>query len=143
MPFRRIDFSVFRSLRPSRGWRRELLLDDWGLKILALIITFGLWYGVRVQLGEERVEKTFAGVVVREADNNPTTNLTLRRTANVVVRVPRSLAESVRAENVSIVVEKNSDGKKTARFVSPSGMENQIELISSTPPLSTLADTSR
>lgn len=150
MPFRRVDFSVFRSLRPSRGWRRELLFDDWGLKLLALIITLGLWYGVRVQLGEERVEKSFSGVVVRDTNGanngaaiNSTTNSAPRRTANVVVRAPRSIAERLRAEDLSIVIEKTLDGKMTARLITPPGMENQVELLSTVPPLSTFADTAR
>lgn len=143
MFFRRLDFSFFRSLRPSRGWQRELLFDDWGLKILALVITFGLWYGVRVQLGEERVEKSFAGVAIQNANNGSATNPMPRRMTNVTVRAPRSVAERLRAEDLSIRVEKTSDGKTTARLVTPPGKENQIELLSSTPPLSTLVDTAR
>ncbi|MFL6210179.1 MAG: YbbR-like domain-containing protein [Pyrinomonadaceae bacterium] len=33
----------------GRRWLRELLFEDWGLKVLALVITFGLWWAVTGQ----------------------------------------------------------------------------------------------
>jgi YbbR domain-containing protein len=33
----------------ARAWLRALLLEDWTLKILALLITLGLWYAVTTQ----------------------------------------------------------------------------------------------
>jgi len=33
----------------GRRWLRELLFEDWGLKLLALLITFGLWWAVTGQ----------------------------------------------------------------------------------------------
>lgn len=33
----------------ARRWLRELLFEDWGLKLLALAITFGLWWAVTGQ----------------------------------------------------------------------------------------------
>lgn len=32
-----------------RAWLREVFLEDWGLKLLALAITLGIWYGVTGQ----------------------------------------------------------------------------------------------
>jgi hypothetical protein len=45
-------FSFAKKKEPDEGrgvaarWLRALLLEDWGLKLLALIITMGLWYAV-------------------------------------------------------------------------------------------------
>ncbi len=33
----------------GRRWLREVLFEDWGLKLLALVITFGLWWAVTGQ----------------------------------------------------------------------------------------------
>src|SRR5207237_8661003 len=33
----------------GRRWLRELLFEDWGLKLLAILITFGLWWAVTGQ----------------------------------------------------------------------------------------------
>ena len=33
----------------GRRWLRELLFEDWGMKLLALAITFGLWWAVTGQ----------------------------------------------------------------------------------------------
>jgi YbbR domain-containing protein len=36
-------------LQLARSWLRGLFLEDWGLKLLAWLITLGLWYGVTGQ----------------------------------------------------------------------------------------------
>jgi YbbR domain-containing protein len=53
MSFRQIDEGPGRlpqvSLSGARGWLREIFLEDLSLKLLALAITLGLWYGVTGQ----------------------------------------------------------------------------------------------
>jgi hypothetical protein len=127
--------------RPSRRFARALLFEDWGLKLLALAITLGLWYGVRVQIGEERVEKRLFGVLVRDANNNPIRNNARQaEMASIVVRAPRLVADRLRAEDLSIVIDKSFNGKTQAHLTAPPDLEDKIELLSSNPPLNSLAE---
>jgi YbbR domain-containing protein len=53
MPFRDVDEEPARlprlTLSGVRGWLREIFVEDLSLKLLALAITLGLWYGVTGQ----------------------------------------------------------------------------------------------
>lgn len=51
MPFLNFDNPVFFRQRPRgvTGWLRAIFIDDWGLKLLALAITFFLWFAVSGQ----------------------------------------------------------------------------------------------
>lgn len=40
---------ISRLPRDAQGWLREIFLKDWGLKLIALIITLALWFGVTGQ----------------------------------------------------------------------------------------------
>lgn len=86
---------------------------------------------VRVEIGEERVEKKFDGVAVYE---NGDADKPSRR-ISVVLRVPRSLANNLHAEDLSIVLDRAADGTSNPRLKMASGVENEIELVSTAPPL--------
>ena len=52
MPFTEVDEESPRVTRAPRGakrWLREIILEDWNLKLLALAITLGLWFAVTGQ----------------------------------------------------------------------------------------------
>jgi YbbR domain-containing protein len=52
MPFTEIEDAPNRVPRPpsaGRRWLREIFVEDWNLKLLALAITLGLWYAVAGQ----------------------------------------------------------------------------------------------
>jgi YbbR domain-containing protein len=49
MAFRNAEMSVDDAGRVVRRWLREFLLEDWGLKLLALVITLVLWFAVTGQ----------------------------------------------------------------------------------------------
>lgn len=46
MPFREVDEVESRIPHGVKRWLREIFIQDWNLKLLALAITLGLWYGV-------------------------------------------------------------------------------------------------
>ncbi len=50
MPYREADKRVVgNAQRMVQRWLHSALFEDWGLKLLALAITLGLWYGVTAQ----------------------------------------------------------------------------------------------
>lgn len=51
MPYREEDEPgrIARVQRGAEGWLRAIFLEDWSLKLLALAITLGLWFGVTGQ----------------------------------------------------------------------------------------------
>jgi YbbR domain-containing protein len=49
MSFREVKRRGSEARHVARGWLREFFLEDWTLKLLAMIITLGLWYGVTGQ----------------------------------------------------------------------------------------------
>src|SRR5688572_4090191 len=50
MPYREVDKRVAgNTQRIVQRWLHSALFEDWGLKLLALAITLGLWYGVTAQ----------------------------------------------------------------------------------------------
>lgn len=84
---------------------------------------------VTFEIGERRVEKSFAGVVVRES-----TGAQARpETATVTLYGARSVLEQLRAPDIQIALDVSPDGAITPRLVFPPSMENQFELRSITP----------
>jgi YbbR domain-containing protein len=84
---------------------------------------------VLLEIGEQRIEKNFAGVVVREnsgAEARP-------QTATVAVYGARSAVEQLRAEDLQIILDVGEDGSITPRLSLPSGMEGRVELRSTKP----------
>jgi YbbR domain-containing protein len=84
----------------------------------------------RLEIGEQRIEKSFAGVRVQEQDK---TNATRRAmTANVMLYGARSVIERLRIEDVQIILSASASEPATTasapRLVLPSGIENSVEL---------------
>jgi YbbR domain-containing protein len=46
MSFREVKRRGEEARHVARGWLREFFLEDWTLKLLAMLITLGLWFGV-------------------------------------------------------------------------------------------------
>ena len=56
MAFRNAEMSADDAGRVVRRWLREFLLEDWGLKLLALVITLVLWLAVTGQRAPSTVQ---------------------------------------------------------------------------------------
>ena len=56
MAFRSAEMSADDAGRVVRRWLREFLLEDWGLKLLALVITLVLWFAVTGQRAPSTVQ---------------------------------------------------------------------------------------
>ncbi len=84
---------------------------------------------VAFEIGERRVEKSFAGVSVRES-----TGAQARpETANVTLYGARSVLEQLRAADLQIALDVGQDGAITPRLVLPPGLEQSVQLRSITP----------
>lgn len=86
---------------------------------------------VRVEIGEKRIERRFAGVAVSGGDGGAATP----STASVLVRGARTVVESLNAEQLKIVLEQPADGAppRTRLVVSTPGADGRVELISTSP----------
>jgi len=79
MPFREIDEEVSRFAQLPRevgSWLRQIFIEDWNLKLLALAITLGLWFGVTGQRAPATVRLTRVQISFRlpsemEISNDP------------------------------------------------------------------------
>ncbi len=85
---------------------------------------------VSIEIGERRVEKRIANVAVRAADGEREAQ---PGKANILIRAPASLIDSLRPENLSLVLEWSSDGSLVPRLELPSGADGQVDLISTEP----------
>ncbi|MBV9210108.1 MAG: YbbR-like domain-containing protein, partial [Acidobacteria bacterium] len=84
---------------------------------------------VYLEISEQRIEKTFAGVPVRESSG-----ATPRpQTATVTLYGERSLLEKLRAEEMQIVLDASEDGSINSRLVLPPGVEGRVELRNTKP----------
>ncbi len=86
---------------------------------------------VRIDIGEERIEKKFAGVIVRTVDGD--TRSVRPPRATVVIRGVRSVVEKLRAEDLEVVLEQRPNGATSPRLLLPQGVEGRIELVSTEP----------
>jgi YbbR domain-containing protein len=84
---------------------------------------------VYLEIGEQRIEKTFAGVAVREGGGAPARP----ETASVTVYGVRSVIDQLRAEQMQIVLDTGEDGAITPRLALPPDLEGRIELRSTKP----------
>jgi YbbR domain-containing protein len=84
---------------------------------------------VHLEIGEQRIEKTFAGVAVRESSGAPARP----ETATVTVYGARSAIEHLRAEQMQIVLDVGEDGAITHRLALPPDFEGRVELRSTKP----------
>ena len=97
------------------------------------IITLDPIVSVRVQIEEQRVERTFANVPVRLSDANNEIPIEPNQ-ASITVRAPRSIAERLRGEDLTIILVRRDDGGFEPRlaFAIPE-YSDRIELISTRP----------
>jgi YbbR domain-containing protein len=84
---------------------------------------------VRVEIAEEQQQRRFTNVPVRSAAGGPATPAN----ASVTLRGPRSLVESLRPEDVRLVVEVAPDGTPTPRLSLPSSAAGRVALVSTSP----------
>jgi YbbR domain-containing protein len=84
---------------------------------------------ITLEIGEQRVEKSFVGVAVRESSGAQARP----ETAGVTVYGARSVIESLRAENMQIMLEVGGDGAITPRLALPSELQGRVELRSTKP----------
>jgi YbbR domain-containing protein len=84
---------------------------------------------VYLEIGEQRLEKTFAGVAVRESSGTPARP----ETASVTVYGARSAIEHLRAEQMQIILDVGADGAITPRLALPPEIEGRVELRSTKP----------
>lgn len=111
---------------PLDGQRESFNWPQTAIEMLdPKIVTLDPVVAVRVEIGEERIERTFAGVGVRalyEGEPVPTA------TTNVVLRGARSVVENLRPENFEILLERQPDGSVQPRLSTT--MQGRIELVS-------------
>ncbi len=112
---------------------QQIAIDIQDQKIVALdpIVS------VRVIIEEQRVERTFANVVVRPPDANDNSGDGNTRVepprASVTVRAPRSIAERLRAEDLTIMLAPHDDGSFQPRLIVAPDYAGQVELINTRP----------
>jgi YbbR domain-containing protein len=85
---------------------------------------------VRVEIGEEQAERRFANVGVRSASGAPVSP----QTVSLTLRGPRTLVESLRPEDVRLVVEVAEDGKPAPRLSLPPSAQGRVELFNTNLP---------
>jgi YbbR domain-containing protein len=84
---------------------------------------------VRVEVTEEQTERRFTNVPVR----TPSGAAAAPSTASVTLRGPRSVVESLRPEDVRLVVEPREDGPAPPRLSLPAAAQGRVELVSTSP----------
>jgi YbbR domain-containing protein len=84
---------------------------------------------VRVEISEEQAERRFTNVPVRSASGAPVSPAS----AALTLRGPRSAVESLRPEDVRLVVEINEDGKPAPRLSLPPSAQGRVTLVSTSP----------
>jgi YbbR domain-containing protein len=85
--------------------------------------------GVRVEVTEEQSERRFTNVPVR----TPSGAAVAPATANVTLRGPRSVVESLRPEDVRLVVEPSEGSPAAPRLLLPPAAQGRVELVSTSP----------
>ncbi|HMF56156.1 MAG TPA: CdaR family protein [Pyrinomonadaceae bacterium] len=84
---------------------------------------------VQMEIGEERVERSFNGVSVRDNSGAPARP----GTASVTLFGERSALDQLNAQNIQLVLDVADDGSITTRLALPPGMEGRVELRSTKP----------
>ncbi|HEY0547458.1 MAG TPA: CdaR family protein [Pyrinomonadaceae bacterium] len=84
---------------------------------------------VLLEIGEQRIEKSFTGVPVRESSG-----ATARpQSATVTLYGERSVLEKLRAEDMQIILDAAEDGSINTRLSLPPGVEGRVELRNTKP----------
>lgn len=84
---------------------------------------------VSLEIGEQRTEKSFAGVPVRESSGAQARP----ETATVTLYGQRSVIEQLRPDSMQIILDVSADGAISPRLVLPEGMEGRVQLRSTAP----------
>ncbi|HKR01721.1 MAG TPA: CdaR family protein [Pyrinomonadaceae bacterium] len=84
---------------------------------------------VNVEIGEQRVEKSLAGVSVSAADGTQVRP----ETASVTVYGERSVINQLRPDNLKLILDVAPDGTLSPRLELPSGLQGRVELRSTNP----------
>lgn len=84
---------------------------------------------VYLKIGEQRIEKSFSGVAVRESSGT----IARPQIAIVTVYGDRSAVERLRAEDMQLILVVAEDGSIMPRLTLPPGMEGRVELRSTQP----------
>jgi hypothetical protein len=84
---------------------------------------------VRVEIAEEQEELRLMNVAVRSESGGAVSPAT----ASVTLRGPRSVVETLRPEDLRLVVALDEDGKATPRLTLPPGAQGRVELVNTTP----------
>jgi YbbR domain-containing protein len=79
---------------------------------------------VYLEIGEQRMEKNFAGVSVRDDSGVPARP----SSANLTLYGDRSVLEGLRAGDIHLQLETAPDGATTPRLILPPGIEGRVEL---------------
>jgi len=84
---------------------------------------------VHVEIAEDQAERRFTNVPARAASGGAVTPAT----ASLMLRGPRSVVESLRPEDVRLVIDVGADGTPAPRLSLPPGAEARVELVSTSP----------
>ncbi|MBC7912023.1 MAG: YbbR-like domain-containing protein [Pyrinomonadaceae bacterium] len=84
---------------------------------------------VFLEIGEQRIEKSFSGIAVSESNGAAVRP----QTATVTLYGERSVIEKLRAEDLSIILSVADDGSIAQRLVLPQGAEGRVELRNTKP----------
>lgn len=85
---------------------------------------------VRVEIGEEQAERRFTNVAVRSASGAPVSP----QAVTLTLRGPRTIVESLRPEDVRLVVEVAEDGGSVPRLLLPPSAQGRVELFNTNLP---------
>lgn len=84
---------------------RKIFLEDWAMKLVALIITFGLWFGVTVlSRGKQASERYSVKLNLRAADNAIVTNKSVDQ-VEIRVRGVDEKIEQIQSTNLAVNVD--------------------------------------
>jgi YbbR domain-containing protein len=79
---------------------------------------------VSLEIGEQRIEKSFAGISVRDSSRAQVRP----NGANVTLYGDRPVIEGLRAKDIQLEIDTAPDGTTTTRLVLPPGMDSRVEL---------------
>lgn len=89
----------------ARNVARKIFLEDWALKVFALVITLGLWFGVTVlSKGKEATDRFTVPLNFRVSDNAAVTDAPVQQ-VELRVRGRDDLVEQVRRNDLVVYVD--------------------------------------
>ncbi|HMT06453.1 MAG TPA: CdaR family protein [Pyrinomonadaceae bacterium] len=84
---------------------RKIFLEDWAMKLVALVITFGLWFGVTIlSRGKQASERYSVKLNLRPADNAIVTNKSVEQ-VEIRVRGVDEKIEQIQSTNLAVNVD--------------------------------------